>query len=269
MKYLIASGWWSCPPSEDERDILLGDNLIRDTEFHTLWSECINRFTHPTEIMIVDSNSPIKPTLLNNEKWLEMERNFGHSTAHQGQFCGYSRAIFISMMYAYANDYDYWVYIEQDALIYGDQIIEQAIKQHPNSSIFYGSNQGNPQQPIQQSFMIFKREAIPAFIYHYSQLKIDDHLLNPEWKFLIAANPFARKLPLTFLIWLARPAMTLWQRAIRKYPRQFIRLFDRFTSLPFGYGRSRPLDMNQPYFYFQHGTKEEVETFKQKLAKSE
>lgn len=263
MKYLIASGWWSCPPDEDSREALLGSDEIRDAEFHKIWRHCIDRFCDYDEILVVDSASPLKPEIPADEKWIEMAQNFGHSTSHSGKYSGYSRAIFISMMYAYANDFDYWVYIEQDVLISGDQIIQKAIESTPHS-IIYGSGEGTPQQ-IQQSFMVFHRNTIIPFLRNYQAIQLTDKELSPEWKFLFAANRLAKYLPSSWLKSVANDRENFYLEKLRRATVKFIRLFDRFGLLPFGYGRARPIDFNQSHFYFQHGSSEELDQFLSKV----
>jgi hypothetical protein len=264
MKYLIASGWWSCPPKDDTREALLGENEIRDVDFHFLWRQCIDKYTNATEILIVDSASPLKPKFLQGEKWLEMFKNFGHSTNHEGNFSGYSRAIFISMMYAYSNDFDYWVYIEQDALIYGDEFIESTIASCPGSKIFYGSGKGTPQQ-IQQSYMIFHRDAIVSFIANYTKIIHADKIISPEWKFLFAANMLASIMPSSLLEFISNDRNSKFKNLFRKFLIRILRLFDEFSEIPIGYGRVRPINFTDPHFYFQHGSMDELNKFKSLL----
>jgi len=265
MNYLIASGWWSCRREEDQREALLGDDDIRGTEFHELWRHCIDSFTNPVQIMVVDSASPLKPASLKaGEQWVEMEQNFGHATRCAGQFSGYTRAIFVSMMFAYANDIDYWVYVEQDALIYGKNFVENTLRSSPRSKIFYGSGKGTPQQ-IQQSYMIFHRDAILPFISHYCRIRLSDRDLSPEWKFLFAANSLGRLLPDFVLAFLASSQHSGVRDLIRRAAVKFIRRFDSFALVPFGYGRSRPVQFDDENFYFQHGSVEELASFKERL----
>ena len=261
---MIASGWWSCPTGEDDRSKVYGDDSIRDISFHYLWRECIDRFTDPSEIMVIDSDSPKKPEEIRGEKWLSMSKNFGHSTNHSGQFSGYTRAIFLSMMYAYANDFDYWVYIEQDALIYGDRIIEKSIAESKHG-VVYGSGKGTPQQ-IQQSFMIFNTEAIPDFINNYVAINKKDKIISPEWKFLFAQNRLATILPLGLLRWLTKTSKNQVISWVRWSALRFLRKFDQFDTFDFGFGRSRPIKFSDSHFYFQHGNEDEVQAFKKKLA---
>jgi hypothetical protein len=267
LKYLIASGWWSCESEDDQRDTLFGDDAIRDQEFHKLWRECIDRFTAPAEILVIDSASPKKPDDIAGEKWLSMSANFGHATKHKGEYSGYTRAIFLSMMYAYVNDFDYWVYVEQDALIYGDGIIESTIKRS-KKGVVYGSGEGTPQE-IQQSLMIFKREKIIDFIKSYSRIRDSDKIISPEWKFLFAQNSLARKLPTIVLKWLVFPSRHWRIRAVKLFCLKIMKTFNQFEDFEFGFGRTRPLRFTDEFFYFQHGTNDETSQFKKQLRANE
>ncbi len=266
MKYLIASGWWSCRKEDDQREALLGDDDIRGTEFHTLWRHCIDTFTKSAGIMVVDSASPLKPTTVKaGEQWVEMDRNFGHATRCEGDYSGYTRAIFVSMMFAFANDFDYWVYIEQDALIFGEKFVENTLNSAPNARIFYGSGKGTPQQ-IQQSFMIFHRDEIIPFISNYRRIRLSDREMSPEWKFLFAANKLARHLPDAVLSFLASNRPMGPGEWVRRGCVRVLRKFDDFALIPFGYGRSRPIDFSDKNYYFQHGSMDELAEFKARLA---
>lgn len=263
MKYIIASGWWSCEPEMDMRNTLLGDNEIRDVAFHGLWRDSIDYFTNAEEIIVVDSASPRKPENTKGETWLSMRTNFGHSTNHQGKYSGYTRSILISLMYAFSNDYDYWVFVEQDALLFGEDIIEKTI-QASKKNVMYGSGKGTP-QPIQQSFMIIKKEAIPSFIYNMDRIKPSDSVISPEWKFLFAVNKLAKFLPDSLLIWISSSSQNRYSRYIKNKVRSLVRVFDDFESMSLGYGRARPIDFSQNEFYFQHGDKAELEKYLTKL----
>lgn len=263
MKYLIASGWWSCATEDDQREKLLGDDTIRDVEFHKTWRKCIDRFANAEEIIIIDSASPRKPEELEGEKWLSMCKNFGHSTNHTGQFSGVARSMLLSMMYAYLNDYDYWVYIEQDALIYGEDIIERCIGE-TKKGVAFGCGRGTPQE-IQQSLMIFHRSKIIDFISNYIAIQEKDKIISPEWKFLLSQNSMAKVLPVSMLKWLTRSSRYEAINRIRSIAIKYLRLFDQFNVLSIGFGRVRPIDFSDSHFYFQHGSSDELSIFMEKI----
>lgn len=259
MKYIIATGWWSTEEKLDSRQDLKGSQEIRGIEFHYFWNELIESFSSCSEIVVVDSASPLLPQKKANETWIHLRKNFGHSTNHGTKFCGVSRSFLMSLMYAYANNYDYWVYIEQDALIYGNGIIERAI-QSCKSGIIWGDGKGTP-QPIQQSFMIFQKDRILDFINNYQRINAPDSRISPEWKFLFSANRFTKHLPTQILIYLATKSNSKIGKKLKKIFRTATFLFNDFDLLPFGYGRQRPINFGDEHFYFQHGSKEELQKF--------
>jgi len=254
MTYIITSGWWSTENDINDRAIKSGDSNIRSRDFHTLWHKAIEHFTTAKKVYIIDSDAPVKPKLnLENEVLISLLENAGHSTQHKGKLCGVSRAHLLGMSLAMVNEVDYWVYVEQDALIYGNNIVEKAIAEMKGSYMF-GAGWGTP-QPMQQSFMIMKTEAIPNFIKHFNNIKSIDNKISPETKFAIACSPILRCLP-------ERLFKEIHQENFKnKIVWKLFKLFQGFDDLPFGYGRARPIDFSDAYFYFQHGDKKELEHY--------
>jgi hypothetical protein len=254
MTYIITSGWWSTKDDVDNRTIKTGDKYIRSQAFHQLWYESIAKFTSAKKVYIIDSDAPLKPILdEKSEIIISLLENAGHSTHHKGKLSGVSRAHLLGMSLAMVNEVDYWVYIEQDALIYGDEIIEKAIKSM-NKPYMFGDAWGTP-QPTQQSFMIIKTEAIPEFIQNFSAIKARDNDISPESKFAMAVSPFLRLLP-EFLF------KNIHTNSFKnKVVWKLFKICQGFDTLPFGYGRVRPIDFDDEYFYFQHATREELNSF--------
>jgi len=257
--YVITSGWWSSKESEDNRLIKCGDEFIRSKDFHELWYKAIKKFTNPKKIYIIDSNSPIKPQLHGDEELIELIENAGHSTNHIGELCGVSRAHLVGMMMALANEVDYWVYIEQDALIYGEGIIEYAISKMKKPYMF-GSGFGTP-QPTQQSLMIIKTEFIPDFIKKFTSIKAKDNLISPETKFAIATSKVLSLLPENLFYDIH--SLNLKNKILWK----LFEFFKGYDELPFGYGRVRPINFEDKFFYFQHGNKDELNEFLKRFDK--
>jgi len=259
-KYIITSGWWSIGDDKlDTREILRGDSYIRDRDFHQEWFRVVNRYTNAKKIYIIDSNSPIKP-ILNKEKEIlvELINNAGHSTNHIGKLSGVSRAHILGMSLAMVNEeIDYWVYIEQDALIYGENIIEKAIENMKKPYMF-GYGLGTP-QPVQQSFMIIKREYILDFINRFYAITSTDNEISPEVKFAIASSKLLSFIPEFFYKQMET------NNIIKHIMWTIIKYFRGFDYIPFGYGRVRPIDFSKSHFYFQHATKKELKCFLKKF----
>ena len=250
MKYVIGSGWWCTrEPSWQEGRKRLGDDLIRTADFHALWYESVKRFTDPCKIVIVDSASPVRPPLCPDDPRIEcisLDRNYGHATSCGTKFSGCSRSFLLGVAYAWMCEADYYVYVEQDCLLYGEGIVERAIGRMRHDFMF-GDGAGTP-QPIQQSMFILARPAFRAFLDGMDKIREGDREVSPEVK-------FAR------LKWDLVPER-IGPLRLRSWRRLTGRLW--YDRLPFGYGRARPIDWNQPHFYFQHGTREELERYREK-----
>jgi hypothetical protein len=256
VKYIINSGWWCADKSLDTRAEFIGDDAIRSKDFHKLWYKAIDRYSSPEKIIIVDSCSPIKPDLNREDSRLEfisLNVNARHSTDHLGKFCGCVRAMQLGMNYALQCNVDYYVYIEQDALIYGEGIIEYCISKMTKPYMF-GTGFGT-YLTTQQSMFIIRQDAILGFLKKLNSIKQTDNEICPEEKYHIATcfgptellahvNQNARKN--SYYKWLN------WQ--IYKYLRNW-------DELPVGYGRVRPINFGDDYFYFQHGDSEELDRY--------
>lgn len=256
MKYIIGSGWWCADKAIDTRAELLGDDEIRGQKFHQLWYEAINKYTSPEKIIIVDSCSPTKPILNDKDEKLELVSlnvNGGHSTNHVGKFCGYTRAILLGLEYALQCEVDYYVYVEQDALIYGDGIIEHCISNMTKPYMF-GGGEGTA-GILQQSFFIIRRDAILSFKNKLNALAQTDNELSPENKFHIACSHGSANI----LAHIKQKSLTskFYQRANW----QCYKYLRNWEDLPIGFGRARPIDFGAPYFYFQHGCKDELNKY--------
>lgn len=254
--YILGSGWWCTEDrNADGRERFFGSEDIRKKAFHQHWYRSICRYTNPTKIFIVDSASPVLPALETSDPRIEfvsLAFNAGHSTHPVGRYCGWMRSVLLGLEYAMANDADYFVYVEQDALLFGQGIVEGCIAQMGGSYMF-GSGVGTP-QILQQSFFVIRKDGMRRFIQRIHGIEESDAVICPEEKFFIAASRMG---------WLMRRIYI----SLKKKKKGLIRkkllklLSDRYKNydlIPFGYGRCRPIDFDQPFYYFQHGTSEEI-----------
>ena len=265
MRYVISSGWWCSGDNGDTREKLLGDDLLREKEFFRTWLDSIQRFSNPVKILVVDSDSPVKPELPASDRQLEfvsLDENGGHATNHSGKYSGYTRAIFAGMGYALACNVDYWVYVEQDALLYGEGIIEKAITEMKDEFLF-GSGEGTP-QVLQQSLIVMKTDFIPRFISNYTQIPYSDKEISPELKFAVSCFPYFRFIPKPLLVKKRRP---VYRKLFFKLISRVLKTFIDKRSFSFGYGRSRPIDFSDDFFYFQHGVAEELAEYSRRLTR--
>jgi hypothetical protein len=261
-RYVVTTGWWCVENTSvrDTRRVAVGSDEIRGASFFRKWHAAVDRFTRPVKILVVDSNSPTPPELPPDPRieLLRLDRNAGHPSNHTGRLSGVTLAHICGMTYAYCCDVDYWVYIEQDALIYGDGIVEAAIDSMKTDFI-WGSGE-NAGQPIQQSMMIVKARAIPNFLKRLTAIRARDVQITPEVKFAIAASPFIRWMPEP--LFYEHNSTNLIYRVVRRFRHDVLfRYAAGFDVLPFGYGRRRPVDFDDERFYFQHGTAEEIQQY--------
>lgn len=262
-EYIITSGWWcKADNAIDQRDKLLGSDKIREQSFFNDWYESIDKYTYPKKILIVDSNSPHKPPLKDNDprlEYLSLDENAGHSTHHTGMTCGYTRAILTGMGYSISCNVDYWVYVEQDALLYGNEIIENAIKSM-KGDILYGSGEGTP-QVLQQSLIIMKTSYIPTFIKNYLNIKYRDKEISPELKFAVSSSKLYPLIP-KFLLKTPKKKYSIHNLFYKVLFLYFLR-FINGNSFGFGYGRKRPICFDDEIFYFQHAEEHELIKYKE------
>lgn len=262
--YIIGSGWW-CDDEDYERH-KVGDDYIRSSDFHKLWYKVIDTFTEPAKIFIVDSASPIPIPVDPNDRRIEVVsllENPGHPTKHTGKYSGWTISALMGLEYALHCGVDYFVYIEQDALIYGKGIIEQCIEQMDKSYMF-GSADGSC-HPLQQSFFIVHKSKIEALINNIHKIDAPDYQVSPEKKFCIATSRILRLIPLWIFIERCHYTERRWlDRQLVRFHRNLLRMFSDFDILPFGPGGYKTrggIDFSEKYLYFQHGEYEEIEKY--------
>lgn len=259
--YVIGSGWW-CDDSQGAtaRAWTFGDDLIRSAGFFDLWYQSVRAFCEPRRIVVVDSSSPIPPDRAGRDdvEVISLTHNPGHAVDGRERLCGYTQSVMLSAYYAYLAEVDYFVYVEQDNLLFGEGIVERVIDAMTTPYAF-----GAPvpsRQPLQQSFFVVRRDGLLPLLGFLQRVTASDQTLCPEKKFALAAFSAARG-----------PLGTAAGEALRRH----LAALDRLTIspdalpvaergydfLPFGSGRNRPIDFDAPHYYFQHGTRAEVERY--------
>lgn len=250
MKYVIGSGWWASTSDDAAERKRLGDDVIRSARFHDLWYQGIRRFTNPAKIFIMDSCAPIKPGLCAADGRLEivsLDENYGHAADCNEKLSGWSRSVVLGLAYALSCSADCFGYVEQDCLLFGEGIVEHAIGRMTHPYMF-GSGVGTP-QPLQQSFFIVHRSEFARMIRRLDGFAESDRLVSPEVK-------FAR------LKWDRMPSNLLGGKRRKKWFRRTGKFW--YDELPFGVGRARPIDWEVPFFYFQHGSAEELAAYRER-----
>jgi hypothetical protein len=219
-KYIIGSGWW-CNGKRHAGDD--GKNkssdYLRTADFFLDWCACVKKYLSPEKIIIIDSDSPIKPKLSTSVEFVSLCRNFKHASVSDTKYCGWTRAFFMGAFYAMMNDCDY-VFLEQDVIFKGD-IVESAFDNLGEGDYSHGL--WEHKYRVEQSFVVMKKHCILSFINSYMRILKTDKQLKPEIKFDMVSKEM------------------------------------NFVELPFGYGRSRPVDFTCKEFYLQQLSSEELQ----------
>jgi hypothetical protein len=255
---LVISGWYAS--NEPRNYVTVGDDLIRGVAFRPLWWRSLDTFIRPAHVFIVDSASPAKPNDVDftSTKFqrVELLRNPGHAQNGNTHYCGYMAGVILGLEFAMHNDVDMLLYVEQDALVFGDSIIAKTKNALRRKDLVFGGGSG---LGIQQSFFAANRRGIRHFLRALHGINYSDRQIAPEHKFMFAATRFLPA-PLIGL------AVHTENDSVRKAG---VRLFSLICSgagnyelLPFGYGRDRPINFNDEVFYFQQGSTDEIREYK-------
>ncbi len=257
---LVTSGWYASP--EARSYVTAGDEFIRGTAFRPLWWRSLDSFVKPQHVFVVDSASPIKPgdaaLTTTPVQHVELLINPGHSQNGKTHYCGAMAAIIMGLEFALHNDVDMMLYIEQDALVFGDAVVEKTKTALRRKDLVFGASGSFD---VQQSFFGANKRGIRRFLSALHAINYSDKQVAPEHKFMFAAS---RGVP--------APVMQLAEYTpIAKLRGAGLRLFEmlcklgsNYALLPFGYGRERPINFNDDVFYFQHGSADELTQYKKR-----
>lgn len=229
MKYCVFSGWYC--DDKPRNYATFGTHKIREKDFFNLWYKSVTTFTKPEKIFITDSASPVKPDLPDDPRieFVSLYKNFGHSAVPGPHYCGFTKALFSGIFYADLNEFDYAVFVEQDCLLYGKNFVENIINVFRGQDLILCHGRGTA-QPIQQSFFIMRKNIYRDYINYYMRFEKSDHQFSPEKKMYVISQFFKTAI----------------------------------SNLEFG--RARPLNFDLDYFYFQHGSDDEITQYNKKLA---
>jgi len=227
--YIIGTGWHCDGKGRIKNTPSAGKagDFNRSREFFNLWYYFVNKYTQPQKIIIIDSNSPIKPMMPKDDRIeiLNMKKNFGAPCHKQGIWTGGERAFMLGCFYALMNDVEYFIYIEQDCLVRGKEWLELVLKNMQNHKISFGL--WDPKNPSsygsEWSLCVIRTDYILEWLNNYIHLD--------RTKFIRSEIKFTHL------------------RTKNKAD---------FKELPFGYGRIRPIDFTKKHFYAQQWTDEEI-----------
>jgi len=221
----------------------------------------MDTFIQPENVLIVDSASPVKPNdksfTTTRHQYIQLLNNPGHSQNCLTHYSGYMAGVILGIEYALANDVEIFIYIEQDALIYGDGLINKIKKCLLKSDLVFGD--GGKFSNIEQSIFAINRKGMRRFLSALHAIQYTDRQIEPELKFMYAASNF-KHLPLLGLMSWDQPR--LLRRASTIMLHRLMPFIREFEILPFGYGRVRPINFDDKLFYFQQGSVAEIERYK-------
>jgi hypothetical protein len=232
-KVVVGSGWWC---DEKPHDWAIGSPVTRSVPFFDLWYRQVVRCLQPDRIVVTDSASPIKPDYHSYPiQWIELDRNYGQPNDIRigriaTKYSGFTRGVINGATYALCCDADFYVYVEQDCLLHGEDFLGAALGDS-SADIFLGAptengrgiGGGTAAAMLQQSLIIVRRAGLERFL---------EGLLGAPW--------------------------TDGEVSPEEIMRRRLAPFD-FIQVP--YGRSRPIDFARPHFYAQHLDDDELRQF--------
>src|SRR5258708_62906 len=122
---LVATGWYAAHGPRSYRT--KGDDIIRGVGFRQLWWRSLDRYAAPGHVFIVDSASPVKPAdaACTSTRFQDVEllRDAGQAENGKTDYCGYMAGVILGLEFALHNDVEMFLYVEQDALLFGDDIV--------------------------------------------------------------------------------------------------------------------------------------------------
>ena len=195
------------------------------------------RCLNPHRIVVTDSAAPEKPDYrsFTNIHWIELDQNYGQPNdirvgRIQAKYSGFTRAVINGAMYALCCEADFYVFVEQDCLLYGDDFLNRAVA-NSNEDILLGPPtkngkglKGSVAAPmLQNALVIVRRTGLERFIDAILGAPWTDGEVSPE-------QTMKRRMPPYGLI-----------------------------GIPFG--RSRPIDFKEPNFYVHHLDDNELHRF--------
>ena len=255
---LVTSGWYAANEPRSYRTT--GDDFIRGVGFRPLWWRSLDRYVAPAHVFIVDSASPVKPddAAFTSTRFqrVELLTNPGHSQNGKTHYCGAMGAIILGLEFALHNDVEMFLYVEQDALLFGDAIVAKTKNALRRKDLVFGRG---TEVDIQQSFFAANKRGIRHFLSALHAIDYSDKQVAPENKFMLAGS---RLLPSQIGRLAVHTSVDKLRRAGLLLFAAVCALGKNYEFLPFGYGRERPINFSDDVFYFQHGSAEEILQYK-------
>ena len=179
----IFTGWYcgGNPRTLDYKPDGADEN--RGVALRPLWWESVRRFLAPSQVVVVDSNSPVPPPdrehFDGRLEHIRLLRNPGHSQTTSYHYCGWTASVLVGLEYALANDLDYFLYIEQDALVFGERFLDRIKDSLRRHRFVFGSGHGTA-WPLQQSVFAIRKDGYRSFLSRMHQIAPDRSRAEPR-----------------------------------------------------------------------------------------
>jgi hypothetical protein len=260
---VLSTGWY-CDDSGMRDYCPQGSDLVRQSEFRPTWWASVNTFLKPAHVFVVDSASPtpIDDSVFTSTsiQQLRLTINPGHAQNAIYHYCGWMASVLLGLEYTLACGADYFLYVEQDALVYGRDFVDRIEQALIRSRYVFGSGEGT-YWPLQQSVFAIRKDGIRPFLQRIHGIPYCDRDVSPEVKFALASGIS------TLRYWLGRAFLWPALGSPLRYGigMRLAAMAPGFATLPFGYGRRRPISFDDPCFYFQHGSLHEIAAYRKKI----
>ncbi|KKN47982.1 hypothetical protein LCGC14_0657400 [marine sediment metagenome] len=222
MQYVIGSGWW-CDHAAGlgaHQNKCVGHPIIRSLPWHDIWKYFIFRYTTPRKVVIVDSASPVTPAADARIEFISLDRNYQYIRTCRGVGNSYNGWL---RGFALGAWYAWscscdFIYVEQDCLVVGEDWPQALTKMAEGRYPLFGRKCNSP---LQQSLVFLPYRRIPEFLHALMAIKSSASMICES-----AFFKTAKRVP--------------------------------FRLLPFGVGRTRPIDFSAKQLYGQHWTRQEL-----------
>ena len=201
-KVVVGSGWWC---ADDGSKPWISDEIVASPRFFELWYQQVKRCLAPERIFVTDSRSPVTPDLAGKPEleWCSLDRNYGHSLdilrgISKTRLCGFTRSVILACAYALCCDADFYVYVEQDCLLRGDDLLKVALGDTTEGIVIGDRTRGGrgiapgamAAPSYQQSLMVVRAGAFQRFLSALTAGEETDGQLSPELKMERYWKPF-------------------------------------------------------------------------------
>jgi hypothetical protein len=191
--------------------------------FFHIWWENVMRYTNPERVIVLGSGSSVVPD--GGGHWIVLSGDLGHcgqvlSVEKPYHFCGGTSSVLALLMLAYCNETDA-LFKEQDLLAFGPYV-EKMYEEIGDHGCIFGNCR---QMGTTQSLMLVRHWFIPELVRMYLGTGQEKHPQN------VGESKF--------------------RRLEEEFP-------EKFCRYSFGVDRDRPIPYDDPIFFCQKMTNEEL-----------